>query len=106
MITAKEARTLTKNTIGNRLERARTWATNELTYLENKIHQAIERGEFETSYWWSWELLKEASITIEEAKSALISILSNLGYNLDYEYWNCSKSENAFKIFISWDNKR
>ena len=103
MINAKEARSYTDKNIDKRQERAELWATNEQSYLEDRILRATVQGKYFTDYWWSHSLLKEADITPHSAANALVRQLQILGYTVNAtEYWQYN-GDVCLKIDIAWE---
>lgn len=80
MITAKEANKRTYATRHTFTKKAEEWVESEWSFIEHKIEEAIAKGEFSTSYWWSNELLQEAGIDKQSAAAALASKAYDLGF--------------------------
>lgn len=103
MISAKEARSYTNKNIDKRQERAELWATNEQSYLEDRILRTAAQGRYTTDYWWSHSLLKEADITPHSAANALVRQLQILGYTVYAdEHWR-HDGLSCLKIDIFWE---
>ena len=105
MISAKEAREQTEESIDKCQERAELWALNEQGYFEDRILRAAAEGSYSTDYWWTHSLLKEADITPHLAANALVRQLQILGYTVYVdEYWQ-GYSDTCLKIDISWEER-
>lgn len=100
MITATEAQVLSDKNNECRLMKSVSWAENELSYIEDRIRRAIEKGQYVTDYWWSKELLAENGLTQRDAQEGLQKVLTELGYHTAYcfNYGN----DKVFKIYINW----
>lgn len=101
MITAQEAREKSLHSLQTEKERAFKWAQGELPYIENRILDEVEKGRYDTDYWWSKTILTEACITQGMAKIALTEILSEFGYQTAYCF-NYGAEREAFKVYINW----
>ena len=101
MITAKEAHKRTMETINTFTKNASEWVESEWSFIEKKIEEAIAKGKFSTSYWWSNELLEEAGIDKSSAASALASKAYKLGFI--QQVWAAYSNENVLRIELSWE---
>ena len=108
MITAQEAKTLSDRNCELRQHQAEEWARGELEYIEDSIQRAIKDGKYNTDYWWSHEILKEADIRFDMAAIALKAIFKELGYSIHCD-WNdmidaCDSL--VFRIIINWEHAK
>lgn len=104
MITATEAQALSDRNNEYRTIKSVEWAESELSYIEDRIRRAIEKGEYVTDYWWSQELLAENGLTQRDAKEGLEIVLTKLGYHTAY-WLNCGEDK-VFKIYINWEREQ
>jgi hypothetical protein len=104
MINAREARNLTDNAKSDKLLAAIKWAEQEMDYLEQDIMEAINNGEYSTTYWWGNSLLREAKVSAKDAKAAFEKILGSLGYHTSYGLNVFISGNPAFEITISWED--
>ena len=80
MITAKEAREMSNKANEKMCLEAQKWVEDELGFIENHILNAIEKGAYRTSYYWSAGIFKEAGIKEENAQTYLKEALYKAGY--------------------------
>ena len=81
MINAKEARKMSDKTNEKLNLAARKWIENELEFIENHILEAVEKGQYRTTYFWGANIFKEAKIKEEDARESLKQALYEAGYN-------------------------
>lgn len=103
-MTATVARVLSDKNNECRLMKSVSWAENELSYIEDRIRRAIEKGQYVTDYWWSKELLAENGLTQRDAKEGLQKVLTELGYRTEYSF-NYG-NDKVFKIYINWEKMK
>ena len=102
MINAKEANKRTYKIIEQLQKKAAQWVEDEWEFIEEKICEAIERGEFETSYWWSNELLQNAGVQKKYAADALSSKAYELELGFGKQIWTAFSNNNVLKIELYW----
>lgn len=100
MITAKEANKKTREAVSKLQEQAAIWVENEWEFIEAKIQEAAEQGNFSTSYWWSNELLEKAGVEKQYAAQALESKADELGFRK--VVWTEYSNNNVLRIEIDW----
>lgn len=105
MITAKEAKKLSDNMVKQRENKALEWVNNELPFVEKRVEETIEQGNYSTGYTWSAEDFKKAGITRAEAKKAVVQIFgkNGLGFKVGIEY-NYTTLLGSMAIFLDWEN--
>jgi hypothetical protein len=101
MITAKEAKRQTNQIQHQLKEKAVKWVEDEWEFVDNKIKEAISKGLYETSYWWSNELLKEVDIHKNYAAEALAEKAYSLGFV--QEIWKNYSNQNVLRIEVRWE---
>ena len=101
MINAKEANRRTYEAVSLLQDKAMQWVEDEWEFVEAKIYEAIERGEFEASYWWSNELLKEAGVKKQYAAEALSIKAYDLGFSK--QVWQNYSNSNVLRIELYWE---
>ena len=102
MITAKEANKRTNEAITKMRFQAAEWVKGEWEeFIEPKIEEAIAKGKYETSYWWSNEILQEAGID----KHAAAQELRNYAYDLGFcnSVWENFSNNCVLKIEVRWE---
>ena len=101
MINAKDAHKRTLDVVKQMQEKAKQWVENEWEFVENKIQEAIEKGEFEATYWWSSEILEEAGVKKSYAAEALAEKAYDLGFiQKTWQNWgNCC----VLMIELRWE---
>ena len=102
MINAKEANKRTYKAVTQLQEKATQWVEDEWEFVEAKIYEAIERGEFVASYWWSNELLQEAGVRKQYAADALSLKAYELGFCK--QVWTGYSNANVLRIELYWEN--
>ena len=80
MLNAKEAKKRTSEIVQKQQKQAELWVEKEWEFINEKIEEAVEKGEYETAYWWSNELLEEAGIKKQYAAEALAYKAYQLGF--------------------------
>ena len=101
MITAKEANIKTNAVVQNLKNKAAAWVEDEWEFIDSQIQKAIEKGEFEASYWWSNELLKDAGVEKRYVAQALREKAFNLGFH--QEVVTNYSNANVLRIDIRWE---
>ena len=101
MITAKEAKKQTNQVQHQLKEKAVKWVEDEWKFIDDKIKEAISKGLYETSYWWSNELLEEADIHKDYAAEALAEKAYSLGFI--QEVWKNYSNQSVFRIEVRWE---
>lgn len=101
MINAKEANQKTVDVIKQLQKKAEQWVEDEWEFVEAKIQEAIEKGEFETTYWWANELLKEAGVKKSYAAEALAIKAYDLGFSK--QIWQNFSNCSVLRIELYWE---
>lgn len=101
MITAKEAHKRTRETAEQLQKKATQWVEDEWELVEAEIYEAIERGEFVASYWWSNELLKEVDVQKRYAAEALSLKAYELGFGK--QVWTEYSNIRVLRIELYWE---
>ena len=102
MITAKEAHKRTKESVANSHKKAAGWVKEEWeAFIEPKIEEAIAKGKYEASYWWSNEILQEAGIDKHSAAQELRNCAYDLGFH--NSVWENFSNNNVLRIEIRWE---
>ena len=100
MITAKEAKTITRKTVQKQREQAELWVEEEWEFINEKVKEAAEQGKYKTAYWWSNELLEERGIEKQYAAEGL----AHKAYELGFCQYICTKWGNdcVLRIELYW----
>lgn len=97
MITAKEAYDKTKERQSKLKDTAKAFAMNEVEeYLEKATLKALDAGESSSTYWWSYEVFKDAGVDFDQFLIEVALILTDLGYKVKTEIW-------SDKVLVTWD---
>ena len=102
MISAKEAREMSEKANDALMLEAKKWVKDELEFIENHILDAIEKGEYRTSYFWSASIFKGAGIREKDTRVFLRNALEEAGYNCNIRI-DKQCSAKRMVVDINWE---
>ena len=98
MITARDAYKATQDRIQKMSSKAEEFAKSEFdTYLEAATMKAVEAGQMEAKYYWSFEVFEDAEVDVPSFRSAIRDMFEELGYGFQSEY-----TIDALRIWWDW----
>lgn len=103
MINAKEANERTYKIVKQLQKKATQWVEDEWEFIEVKICEAIERGEFEASYWWSNKRLQKAGVQKQYVAEALSYKAYELGFRKRIWTAYSNNNDDVLRIELSWE---
>lgn len=103
MITAAEAKQRTENIIEEQQTKAMEMVENEwVQFIEPKINEAINKGEYGCKYFWMASIFDEAKIDMEMFAKAFEKYGTKFGYQISGKLTTYNASNSRLDVKISW----